>query len=96
MIKRISLLFAAALLVATMAVAGLAGPAFAAKCPDGQTQATNEPGGVKSCEQAGGPGKTGAVQETSVKGSFSTKHEQTSECTQGAGGSDNCPRGQFR
>ena len=35
MIKRISLLMAAALLVATMAIAGtLASPAFAKSCPD--------------------------------------------------------------
>jgi hypothetical protein len=92
-IKRIGLLLAAALLVATMAVAGLAAPAFAAQCPDGD-QATNERG-VKSCPTEGGPGKTGAVETDSVKGSFSTKNEVSSECTQGAGGSDNCPRGQF-
>ena len=34
MIKRISLLMAAALLVATIVVAGLASPAFARSCPD--------------------------------------------------------------
>ena len=95
MIKRISLLFAAALLVATMAVAGLAGPAFAAKCPDGQTQATNEPGGVKSCEQAGGPGKTGATQETTTKGAFANPKPEPTTCKQGAGQSGNCPQGQF-
>ena len=93
MIKRIGLLVTAALLVATMAMAGLAGPAFAAKCPDG-TVATNDRGD-KSCTTEGGPGKTGAEETDTVKGSFQTKNEVSSECTQGAGASGNCPKGQF-
>ena len=44
MIKRISLLLAAALLVATMAMAGLAAPAFAKSCPDIRgCKATDDP-----------------------------------------------------
>ncbi len=43
MIKRISLLLAAAMLVATMTMAGLAGPAFAQITKE--TRGGNEPGG---------------------------------------------------
>ena len=49
MIKRISLLVTAALLVATMAMAGLAGPAFAAS-PESQCSGTYDNNkGDKSC-----------------------------------------------
>ena len=55
MIKRISLLVTAALLVATMALAGLAAPAFAAPgCPDGFTSVRDEEGGW-TCKAAGDP-----------------------------------------
>ena len=48
MIKRISLLIAAALLVATMAVAGLAGPAFAVS-PNAGFETKNPGGQERGC-----------------------------------------------
>jgi hypothetical protein len=90
-IKRISLLVTAALLVATMAMAGLAGPAFAAKCPNGD-QAENIGGGFKQCEQEGRNPKFS--QEQTVKGSFSTPRTPTEECNR-PGQTEKCPPGQF-
>jgi hypothetical protein len=89
-IKRISLLVAAALLVATMAVM-TAGPVFAAKCPNGE-QATNVGGGNKQCTQEGRNPKFSQTQ--TVKGSFSTKREPTNDCNR-PGQTQKCPPGQF-
>jgi hypothetical protein len=89
-IKRISLLITAALLVATMAMAGLAGPAFAAQCPGGG-QAENDRG-TKSCTTEGRNDRF--TKDESVKGSFQTKNTVTTEC--GGTGSGKCPPGQFR
>ena len=87
MIKRISLLILAALLVATMAMAGLAAPAFAAKCPDG-TVATNDRGD-KKCEtvEPAGNNQQGNTfeEETTQKGSFNSSHPQKTTCTNPGG-----------
>jgi hypothetical protein len=92
-IKRISLLVTAALLVATMAMAGLAGPAFAAQCPDGE-RAENVGGGFKQCEEEGKNPKFNQTQ--TVKGSFSTPREPTETCEKDGQERDKCPPGQFR
>ena len=92
MIKRISLLVTAALLVATMAMAGLAGPAFAAKCPNGE-QAENIGGGEKQCVQEG---KNDNFSQTQTqKGSFQSSHPRDEDCNR-PGATEKCPPGQFR
>ena len=90
MIKRISLLVAAALM-AVMMMSATAVPAFAAKCPNGD-QAENIGGGFKQCEQEGRNPKFS--QEQTVKGSFSTPREPTEECNR-PGQTEKCPPGQF-
>ncbi len=80
MIKRISLLVAAALLVATMAVAGLASPAFA----DAKPCSPGDPG-CKTLE-----GKNPKFTQTQ-RGSFNAQGtENTQTCTKP------CPPGQFK
>jgi len=81
----IMMLTLAAMLVVALSVT--APTSFAAKCPDG-TQATNEPGGIKSCETIDYAGQSDNffVEEESVKGSFQTKHEVTEECKSNPGG----------
>ena len=65
MIKRISLLLAAALLVATMAMAGLAAPAFASHGPNKQEHTIKE---TPNAEK----GEKGNVQTQERKGNENT------------------------
>ena len=88
MIKRISLLVAAALM-AVMMMSATAVPAFAAKCPNGD-QATNDQG-TKTCTTEGRNDRF--TKEESVKGSFQTNNTVTTECE--GTGSGKCPPGQF-
>ena len=64
MIKRISLLVMAALLVATMAMAGLAGPAFAKKVATGPSdvQGPTDPPGTCTVKAGQGQG-SGEIKE---------------------------------
>ena len=99
MIKRISLLIAAALLVATMAMAGLAGPAFAAPpCPSGSD--------TDRAQSTGEPGQFQCQTTTSGKNEKQPKfQQQTTTTTQGSSGPNEqtsttcgkpCPPGQFK
>jgi hypothetical protein len=91
-IKRITLLLVVAIVAATM-VAATAVPAFAANAPEG----CYKDRGTIYCPTEGGPGKgQDLVQTESKKGSVNSSHDTQSECTSGAGGSGNCPSGQFK
>ena len=86
MLKRIRAKVAALLtLGAVMALMAFSFPAQAAvTCPDGST-ATNEPGGVKSCEDTfvqgqGEPAKSDKTVTEEQKGSFNSSHPTTT-CT---------------
>jgi hypothetical protein len=103
-IKRSSLLVTAALLVATMAMAGLAGPAFAAPtCPNGEP-ATFGPKGTKICaeeEEQKNPKKTEIQQETFKGAPPADKSEgvQETSCVMETGQGEKvkegpCPGGQ--
>jgi predicted small lipoprotein YifL len=73
-IKRISLLVTAALLVATMAMAGLAGPAFAAPADPKPPPDTSGPG------ETDGADKPGTCTTTTQKGANVTISETQGSC----------------
>jgi hypothetical protein len=87
-IRRISLLIAAALMAAMMMVS-VPSVAFAAQCPGGG-QAENDRG-TKTCTTEGRNDRF--TKEESVKGSFQTNNTVTTECE--GTGSGKCPPGQF-
>jgi hypothetical protein len=93
--KRMMMMVAlAALLVAALSMSAVIASAkqVQANAPEGCYKER----GTLHCPEEGGPGKTGAEQDVTKKGSTSSSHATEEECTQGAGGSGNCPGGQFK
>jgi hypothetical protein len=77
--KGLGVLLATAAVAVALAVPGGAGAAVT--CPDGST-ATNEPGGVKSCDDSfiqgqGEPAKSEKDVTVDQKGSFNSSHPTT-------------------
>jgi len=94
--KRIIMMLAlAALLVAALSMSAVTASAkqVQANAPEGCYKER----GTLHCPEEGGPGKGQDLeQDVTKKGSTSSSHGTEEDCTSGAGGSGNCPSGQFK
>ena len=94
--KRITMMLA----LAALLVAALSMSAVTASAKQVQANAPDEcykERGVIHCPHEGGPGQGQDLeQEATKKGSTQSAHETEEECVKGAGGSGNCPGGQFK